>query len=119
MLLLLSKLLPLLVYPVGLAIILGLAGLAVSGSRFRRTSVAMLAAAVIVLWVSSTPLFANWLYSTLEAKYRPLAISELPQADVAILLGGVLHHPLAPRTAPDVTETFDRVTEAAGIFHAG
>lgn len=115
----LDKILPLAVYPVGLTIVGGIVALALSLTGFVRTSRAILAAAVAVLWISSTPIFANWLYGALEAEYPPVAIEDLPRTDVAIVLGGVLGRSLPPHGVPDAGEAFDRVLHAARVYRAG
>lgn len=115
----LDKLLPLFVYPVGLTIIGGIAALVLSLTGFMRTSRAILAAAIVVLWISSTPLFADWLYSTLEAEYPPVAIEDLPRSDVAVVLGGGVGQPLPPHGTQDAGEAVDRVLQAARILRAG
>ena len=115
----LSKLLPIFVYPVGLAILAGIAALVLSIVGFVRTSRVILTAGVALLWIASTPLFANWLYSQLEAKYPPVTVEALPRADVVIVLGGAVGQPLPPRITADASEAVDRVLHAARIFHAG
>jgi uncharacterized SAM-binding protein YcdF (DUF218 family) len=84
-----------------------------------RTSRAILAAGIAVLWIASTPLFSSWLYDRLEAEYPPVAIKALPVSDVAILLGGAVGRPLPPRLAPDASDAIDRVLHTARLFHAG
>jgi uncharacterized SAM-binding protein YcdF (DUF218 family) len=116
---LLDKLLPLFIYPVGLAILASVAGFVLSLTGFARTSRAVLGAAIAVLWTSSTPLFADWLYSELESEHPPVAIQALPPSDVAIVLGGGVGHPLPPRLTSDANETVDRALHGARIFHAG
>lgn len=115
----LDKILPLAVYPVGLTILGSIAALALSLTGLVRTSRLVLAAAITVLWISSTPLFAKWLYGLLEAEYPPAAIEDLPRSDVAIVLGGSIGRPLPPRGAPDAGEAFDRVLHTARLFRAG
>ena len=117
--LLLSKILPLFVYPVGLTILACLTALGFSIFGFARISRAILTSGILILWIASTPLFANWIYAQLEAEYPPVAVEALPRADVAIVLGGAVGQPLPPRLAPDAGEAIDRVFHAARIFHAG
>lgn len=117
--LLLSKLLPMFVYPVGLTILACMLALGLSFLGFVRTSRIVLAAGVALLWIASTPLFANWLYAQLEGAYPPVAIEFLPRADAAIILGGAVNPPISPRRAPDANDAIDRVFHAARLFHAG
>jgi uncharacterized SAM-binding protein YcdF (DUF218 family) len=113
--LLLSKILPIFVYPLSVAIVLGLIALA----RTRRVGRVALALAVVVLWVSSMPVTASWLLGRLEDKYPAVAIDALPIADVAIVLGGSIGQPLPPRITSDLSDAADRVLEAARLFRAG
>lgn len=115
----LAKLLPLIVYPVGLTLLAGVAALGFSFLGFQRTSRAVLAIGIAVLWLASTPLFADWLYGRLEAEHPPVAIESLPHADVAIVLGGSMGRALPPRLAPDAGGAVDRVLHAARLFRAG
>lgn len=118
-LLFLSKLLPLFIYPVGLTILAGVAALGLSILGFVRASRIVLAIGLAYLWIASTPIAANWLYAQLERTYPAVAVDALPKADVAIVLGGAIGQPIAPRTAPDAGDAVDRVLHAARIFRAG
>jgi uncharacterized SAM-binding protein YcdF (DUF218 family) len=109
-----SKVLTPFVSPPGLLILLLLLGL-ILGRRGR----AIIAAAVVLLWVVATPLFSTWLAATLESQYPPMAMTALPVADVAIVLGGSLRQPLPPRLASDLTDYSDRVRYAAALYRAG
>lgn len=114
-----SKLLPIFVYPLGLAILLAAAALALSLVGWRRLAHAALAIGLVVLFVTSTPIFANWLTGTLEAQYPSHQVATLPTADVAIVLGGAVGQAQPPRVAVDLTEASDRVLHAAHLYRAG
>ena len=111
----LSKLLPVFVYPLGLAIILGVVALI----RGRHLGRAALTLALAILWVASMPVSSNWLLSQLEAQYPPVSIETLPHADVAIVLGGAIGQPLPPRITPELSDAADRVLHAARLYRAG
>ncbi len=117
MTLFLSKLVPLFLYPLGLAILL--VAVALILGRFRRFSGALLLLAIALLWLSSMPLTADYLALRWEAAYPPVATEKLPQADAIILLGGFIQQPLPPRREPDLTGGADRLFEAASLFHGG
>jgi uncharacterized SAM-binding protein YcdF (DUF218 family) len=70
---------------VALLIVFGLACL-----RWRRYRVggAWLATAMLWLWLSSTPVFANWLQQGLARPYPLKQASAYPKADVIVVLGG-------------------------------
>ncbi len=115
----LSKALPIFVYPVGLTISLIVIGsiLTLLGAKTRARLALCLALAV--LWVSSTPKFADYLYSDLETRYPAIPISQTPAANVAIVLGGAVGQPIAPRPYIDLGPAADRVWHAARLYRAG
>ncbi len=115
----LSKLIPLFVYPLGAALVLGSAALVLSFTRFRVWGSALLAAALIVLWVASTPVLARWLIAELEARHPPIHESEAPEADAIILLGGAVRQPLPPRVGPDLSAAADRLIAAMRLYRVG
>src|SRR5207253_11386244 len=72
-----------------------------------------------VLGASSFPPVARGVYGSLEARYPPLEIGKLPNADAIVLLGGALRLPVPPRTDFELTEGSTRVRYAAKLFQAG
>jgi uncharacterized SAM-binding protein YcdF (DUF218 family) len=117
--LLLSKVLPLLVYPLGLTLSLAAAGAVLSRLRFPGLAWLCFGAAVAVLWIASTPLVADWAIAGLERQYPARPITEMPQADVAIVLGGAVAQPVPPRMETELTDAADRVRHAARLHRAG
>ncbi len=117
--LLLTKLLPIFVYPLGLGIVLTLLGGLSALLQRPRLSVSCITAALLLLWVSSMPATAEWVLSTLERQYPETPIADLPKADVAIVLGGALGQPVAPRITADLSDASDRVLYAARLYRAG
>lgn len=119
MILYLSKILPLFVYPVSLTLLLaGFAGLCWA-CRWRRLAGASGGLAVLVLGVSATPAVGEFLYGALERQHPPVALAATPRADAIIVLGGAVGQPLPPRLAPDPNAAADRVLHAARLYHAG
>lgn len=115
----LSKLAPLFVYPLGAALVIVLLGLIGMWAGWRRTSTLLLSIAIVVLWIAASPSFANWLARTLEAQYPPVAIAELPQADVVIVLAGFAAPAVSPRVSLEFSGGVDRAIEGARIYRAG
>jgi len=117
--LLLTKILPLLVYPLGASIglLLLAGGLGLAGRS--RGALAAGTAAVLLLWAASTRPVAAWALGTLERQYPPRALAETPTADVAILLGGGVDVPVPPRREAELNDAGDRVVQAARLFRAG
>lgn len=114
----LSKLMPVFVYPLGLAVLLVVVGLALLG-RWRRTGRAIIAAAIGALWVASTPVFAQWIFWQLERQYPATSLDMLPDAAVAIVVGGAIGQPIPPRVEADLLESVDRVVDAARLYRTG
>ena len=116
--LLLSKLLPLAVLPEGL-IAVALFGVAACVWRgARRSAMVLSASAIALFWTGANPLVANWLMATLESQHQ-VDPRTLPQADVAIVLGGAIYSPSPPRQDPELGEAADRVWHAARLYRAG
>lgn len=111
----LSKLLPLLVYPLGVACILLTAALLV-GKRVRLQRL-LVAAALMVLLLFSNQWVAEALAAQLELRHVPQG--ELPEAEVIVLLGGGTRPQLPPRPISEVNEAGERMVYAARLYHAG
>src|SRR5262245_41255118 len=114
-----SKLLPVLVAPLGLTLALVVAGGLCALLRRWRLALSSVGAAVTILWVCATPVFANWVFASLERQYPARAIAETPEADVVIVLGGAIGQPFLPRVAADLSDAADRVLHAARLYRAG
>lgn len=81
--LLLHKILPLFVLPLGLGLILIMIGL-----LCRRRLVSL--AGVVVLWVFSTPLIGDGLLKTLEGPPERVPMEQVAQAEAVVVLSGML-----------------------------
>lgn len=115
----LSKLIPLFVYPLGLILIILLVTL-VWLLRRRQTGGAILVATAVVLsLVAGNASIATWLYRNLESQYPPIRIENVPNADVIVVLGGGLGIPLPPRIYADLNSASDRLLHAARLYRAG
>ena len=78
---LLHKVLPLVVMPLGVAI-----GLIAWGAVRRRRG--PLVGAILVLWLCGSPISGEWGLRALEGAYPRLAADEAPAADAIVVLGG-------------------------------
>jgi uncharacterized SAM-binding protein YcdF (DUF218 family) len=108
-----SKLLPLLVYPLGLASLLLLVALIVLW-RHPRWAAAAVGLSLVLLVVSSNSWVAGDLMRSLEWRYLPA--DPLPQADAIVVLGGAIKPQYPPRPWVDVTEQGDRVLHGAMLY---
>ncbi len=113
---LLSKLLPLAVYPLGLALLLQLAGLL---GRRRRWGAWLASAGVALLWLAATPFTSRELIWGLEEQASHLTPTPLPRADAVLVLGGGLRPALAPRQRVELGEAGDRLLTGIALLRQG
>jgi uncharacterized SAM-binding protein YcdF (DUF218 family) len=114
MFLLLSKLLPVLVYPASLAGLLLVAALRTRNGLWRRR---LIAGAAILLWVLGNGWVAESLVRSLEWRYLPQA--EYPPADAIVILGGVTAPAEFPRDTAEISSGGDRVLYGAALYKRG
>ena len=117
--LLLSKLLPIFVYPLGLTLLLLLVALCFALFRRRGVAFALVVFAVGYLWLASTPRVATLLYAQLEQQYAAIPVEQSPAADAIIVLGGIMGQALPPRVTPELAASVDRIVAAARLYRAG
>jgi len=115
MFIILSKLLPLFIYPLGLVCIL-LVILLLLRNTPRRTRIGLLGA-LAILWLSSINWTTATLVRSLETRYLPP--SELQSLEVAVVLSGGTYSQLAPRPLVEVNEAGDRLLYAAWLYQQG
>ncbi|MGB9586049.1 MAG: YdcF family protein [Anaerolineales bacterium] len=111
----LSKTLPPLIYPLGLATILLLIGI-VFAKRTRLTRI-ILWVAFGLLWLGGNRLVAYQLARSLEWRYLPP--KDIPSAPLMIVLGGGTFSANYPRTMPEVNGAGDRLFYAAKLYQEG
>jgi uncharacterized SAM-binding protein YcdF (DUF218 family) len=111
----LSKLLPLLIYPLGLACLLLLALLVLR--RRPRWVLGLGVAALLLLWLGGNRLVSMALVRSLEWQYLPPA--ELPQAPVIVLLGGGEEPAAWPQPHAGLNDAGERMVYAASLYQQG
>jgi uncharacterized SAM-binding protein YcdF (DUF218 family) len=111
----LSKLLPLFVYPLGLACVLLV--LALILGRYRRVQWALIALSLAVLWLGGNRLVTMAVVRSLEWRYLPQ--EEIPVAEVIVVLGGGERARTPPRPIHEINEAGDRLLYAAYLYKAG
>jgi uncharacterized SAM-binding protein YcdF (DUF218 family) len=114
----LSKLIPLFIYPLGFALVMSLLAALVL-RRWAGLARLFLLAGIVVLWIGSAPLFADYLVLTLESRFPPLAVEATPTADAIVVLGGGVAGPDPPRLTVDLSDAADRLLHAARLYRAG
>ena len=116
MFLFLSKLLPLFVYPLGLACILLLVALVRLWKHPVQAAIAI-GLALIVIGVGGNGWVANSVMQSLEWQHVPMG--ELPQAEAIVVLGGGIKPQIPPRPWVDVADAGDRVLHGARLYTEG
>ena len=112
----LSKLLPLLIYPLGLSCLL-LCLAMIWLWKFPRRSLLAIAAALLIIFCSSNPLIATTLVKTLEWQYLPP--DPMPAAEVIVVLGGSTRKQSPPRPWVEVLEAGDRILYGVKLYQEG
>jgi uncharacterized SAM-binding protein YcdF (DUF218 family) len=111
----LSKLLPVFIYPVGLAcLLLLIAFLRRQQPRWQR---GLIGATFMILWLGSSGWLATFLVRSLEWRYLPPA--EVTAAEVIVVLGGGTRTADYPRSIVEINEAGDRLLYAAWLYHQG
>ena len=119
---LLSKLLPLLLYPLGLGLLLQLAGttgLARASRRARRWGLGLSGAGIGLIWLFAMPMISRQLIWGLEEQAAALTPATIPQADAVVVLGGGLRPALEPRQSVEVAEGGDRLLTGLRLLRRG
>ena len=106
---LLSKLLPQLAYPLGLGLMLQVAGLAATALRKPHWGYGLSGAGIGLIWLFAMPFTSRQLIWALEQQASALTPEPIPQADAVVVLGGGLRPALRPRDGVEVAEAGDRL----------
>ena len=115
----LDKLFRLLIYPLGLSLLLGFAGLLLWALRRRRCAAVLLVLSLGWLLLWSLPPVADVVALSLEGQSVYQVVDTLPDADVILVFGGVMRPALPGYPYPDLNAAADRVWHAARLYHAG
>lgn len=105
-------------YPLGLVTVFGVMAL-YSRLRGRKARSKVWACiSIIVLLVSSNPLFARYLVGELESRYPQKAIEKIEPHQAIIVLGGGLRVPSEPGQTLQLGSAADRYWHAAQLYFA-
>ncbi len=112
----LSKLLPQLVYPIGIA------GLFLFIALFKikrkpKSAIWLVVLSFLIVLVGGNRIVSAALTRSLEGRYPPA--ESLPEVDVIVLLGGGTESADAPRQMTEINGAGDRVLFAAELYHQG
>jgi uncharacterized SAM-binding protein YcdF (DUF218 family) len=111
----LSKLLPTLIYPLGLASLMMIVALILR--RWLRLQSLILVLALLLLWLGGNRWVANGLALSLESQYR--APDPVPKAEVLVVLGGGTNPAESPRQMVELNGAGDRVLDAVRLYREG
>ncbi len=111
----LSKLLPPLVYPLGLTCILLVLAIIVYKRRTLQTTLIVIALAV--LWVGGNPFVSSLALRSLEWRYLPP--NPVPWAEAIVVLGGGTDPAEFPRPTVEINGSGDRVLYGAQLYKQG
>lgn len=115
----LSKFLAQLIYPLNLAIFLVIISIILAYYSRRWLAKFLLFFSITMLWLCSTPFFANYLSASLEQRYLPVPVKDSPTTDAIVVLGGAIDIVQFPRITPELNRGADRVLHAARLYRAG
>lgn len=105
-------------YPLGLVTVFGVVAL-YSGARGRQGRAKVCACiSILVLLISSNPMFARFLVGELESRYPQKAIDEIAAHQAIIVLGGGLRVPSEPGQSLQLGSGADRYWHAAQLYFA-
>ncbi len=114
----LSKVLPLFVYPLNIAVGFGLIALLLLALRKSTAAGVMLSLLIAILSVAGNPTIANHLAADIERTHLPLSPESTPPADAIVMLAGVVGLPAPPRVSADLSGSADRILHAARLYRA-
>ena len=113
-----QKLLLTVALPPGSLILLALVGLFLAW-RDWRFGKALVLVSLAALWLLATPAVSDALRYSLEKRFPPLEISEIPRADAIVALGGGMVPPNSRNPYPDLGSAGDRYWHAGRLWRAG
>lgn len=118
--LLLTKILSQIAYPLLASLLLAAgAGILLWRSR-RRSGALLLIVALGWLWLWSTPAFSDWFRATLEQRYPPTPLEQLPVVDAIVVLGGLVEAAVPPEQLDiNLGAAADRLWHAARLYRTG
>jgi uncharacterized SAM-binding protein YcdF (DUF218 family) len=117
MILVLSKILPQLFFPLGLACLLCLLALIALVLGRRKLAGFSLGAALILLYAFSTPMVTHALLHNLEDRYPQAAT--YPVSPAIVILGGAGLPAVPPRRYPETNAYADRILYGARLYKQG
>ena len=116
---LLSKVVIMLLSPLGSALVVALLALLLGAWHHRRWALGLGSLALAWLWLWSLPVVSDCLLGQIEAAYPVVPVQALAPAQAVVVLGGGMRAVTRAHPLPDLAEASDRVWHAARLYHAG
>lgn len=115
---LLTKIVSLIIYPLGFACVLMVFGGVMYLLQRRHLALGSWVLCVGILLLASNPMFARQIAYSLEQQFPQKALVDVPRVDAVIVLGGGLRLPLPPAQHTQVTSGSDRYWYAVRLYKA-
>ena len=115
----LSKILPLMVLPIGIVFELLLIALLLLWRRKRRSGIFFVVTAMAVLWGCSMPIVANTVLGKLEQRYPAVSLNQIPDSKCLVVLGGAIEPLRPPRVDVNLLDAADRISKTASLYRGG
>ncbi|MBE8365099.1 YdcF family protein [Leptospira borgpetersenii] len=110
-----SKLATLVLFPLPLVLLL----LLFAGAKLKKWKEKFSVwAPVLILWLLSTSNISQKLIQSLEIYYPPLPLEQVPQADVILVLGGMVSTLSIHNEPVDLSNSAERLTETVRLYRA-
>jgi uncharacterized SAM-binding protein YcdF (DUF218 family) len=105
--------------PIGLCLVVWIAGLGLRLNGYRIWGKCCTVGGILVLLAFSSPLVGGALLASLEDDYPLIAAAACQEADAIVVLGGVTSPPVPPRETIDVGGGFDRLLHGLRLLRLG
>ena len=115
----LNKIVSLFADPLMAGIIAAAVGVALLAKGFKKSGIAVSAAALTWLWVMGCGIVSDRLGFSLEKEFPPAPAESAPEADAIVLLGGGMSADVSQSPYPEMFDAADRVWHAARLYRAG
>jgi uncharacterized SAM-binding protein YcdF (DUF218 family) len=113
-----SKVLPLFLDPLVVAILLLLCSFLIR-KRWPKVFQITYVISVMVLAIAGSPAVAGWLTGSLESQYPDASVDSYPPAQAIVVLGGAIVMPSMAHHASRIIDPSDRLLMVLRLYHAG
>lgn len=115
----LGELLPLFVYPLSLALILGLVSFFSILSGRKKAALLSGFTGIALLWVCSLPVFTNIVLAPLQQEFPFVSSAQLSTADAIVILGGGIAESSSEGELPQLGRSVNRLFYGLELYKAG